>query len=125
MATLCASGGFICSIKSLIFFFNDVFQENTYSIYAGLSGQSEYEILRADEVSDDCNRCCCKPMHPLRLEVRQFIPNPGSVAGVNHVNEDMERDWNQLTGDCPSTPSNQCHERNRRKSTHRRSLSDL
>ncbi len=29
------------------------------------------EVLRADEVSDDCNRCYCKPHHPFRLEVRE------------------------------------------------------
>jgi hypothetical protein len=34
-----------------------------------------------DEVSNDWNRCCCAPHHPLKLEVRQHVPMPGE--GVN------------------------------------------
>lgn len=45
-------------------------KENTYSVYAGLTQTNENEILRIDEVSDDWNRCCCAPYHPLKLEVR-------------------------------------------------------
>ena len=28
------------------------------------------------KVSSDCNRCCCSPYHPFKLEVRQHIPTP-------------------------------------------------
>ena len=54
-------------------------QENTYSIYAGMARDAQSEILRVDEVSDDWNRCCCAPYHPLRLEMRQYIPVPGTI----------------------------------------------
>ena len=77
-------------------------QGNTYSIYAGLTGDSTREIMRADEVSDDCNRCCCKPFHPLRLEVRQYIPVPGDgtvpEVGFNHLSSDLQHEiarWNK------------------------------
>eukprot|EP01031_Cornospumella_fuschlensis_P040498 gene40498-49362_t len=65
-------------------------QENTYSIYAGLTKDSEAEFIRVDEVSDDWNRCCCKPYHPLRLEARQYIPMPG---------EGGNSDWAHLKSD--------------------------
>jgi hypothetical protein len=42
-------------------------QENTYSIYAGLNQDSQAEFLRVDEVSDDWNRCCCAPYHPVKV----------------------------------------------------------
>jgi len=75
-------------------------QENTYSVYAGFSQRSELEILRVDEVSDDWNRCCCKPYHPLRLEVRQYIPVPGDnvQSDYDHLNADARRDFQRLTG---------------------------
>lgn len=76
-------------------------QVNTFSIYAGLAGDSTKEIMRADEVSDDCNRCCCKPYHPLRLEFRQYIPIPGDGTapeiGFNHLRSDYQQEiarWN-------------------------------
>lgn len=57
--------------------------------------------MRADEVSDDCNRCCCKPFHPLRLEFRQYIPIPGDGTvpeiGYNHLSSDYQQEiarWN-------------------------------
>lgn len=63
-------------------------EANSYSVYAGVetgheggSGegmdrgsaptvQLEAEVMRVDEVSDDINRCCCKPFHPMKLEFR-------------------------------------------------------
>ncbi len=70
-------------------------QENTYSIYAGLTKDAEAEFLRVDEVSDDWNRCCCKPYHPLRLEVRQYIPVPGdgSKSDFAHLRQDFMTDF--------------------------------
>ena len=66
-------------------------QENTYSIYAGLSRDAQAEILRVDEVSDDCNRCCCKPNHLLRLETRAYIPIPGDSTNSDyaHLRQDF------------------------------------
>eukprot|EP01041_Mallomonas_annulata_P005769 gene5769-11660_t len=70
-------------------------QENTYSIYAGLTRDNEAEFLRVDEVSDDWNRCCCTPYHPLRLEVRQYIPAPGEGGGSDwdHIKGDVSNDF--------------------------------
>jgi len=69
-------------------------QENTYSVYAGASRDAQREFLRIDEVSDDWNRCCCAPYHPLRLEARSYVPPPGfSAAGV------AQSDWQNLYGD--------------------------
>jgi hypothetical protein len=71
-----------------------VTQENTYSVYAG-NTSGEVEVLRVDEVSDDWNRCCCKPYHPLKLEVRQHVPLPGDVgfSDFDHLNADIQRDF--------------------------------
>ena len=57
--------------------------------------------MRADEVSDDCNRCCCSPYHPLRLEFRHYIPVPGdgSTGSYNHLSEDLQRDFAGISGD--------------------------
>jgi len=75
-------------------------QENTYSVYAGLSRTDAYEFLRVDEVSDDWNRCCCPPNHPFKLEVRQYIPAPGTVANSDwdHLYGDLGNDWGRFTG---------------------------
>lgn len=72
-------------------------QENTYSIYAGLTQSNEYEIMRADEVSNDWNRCCCKPYHPFRLEFRPYIPVPGdgATSDYSHIREDVLSDLNR------------------------------
>jgi len=75
-------------------------QENTYSVYAGLTRDSMYEFLRVDEVSDNWNRCCCKPYHPLKLEVRQYIPTPDerhATFDSEHFNQDLWRDYHGLT----------------------------
>ena len=56
----------------------------------GLTRDNQAEILRVDEVSDDWNRCCCAPFHPLRLELRQYIPVPG---------DNVSSDWSHLAGD--------------------------
>jgi len=71
-------------------------QENSYSIYAGLNRDDAFEIMRADEVSDDCNRCCCKPYHPFRIELRQFIPVPGQgvSSDMSHLTQDFANDFN-------------------------------
>jgi hypothetical protein len=73
-------------------------QENTYSIYAGLSQDSQAEFLRVDEVSDDWNRCCCAPYHPLKLEVRPFVPMPGATntSDWSHIKQDMVSSWNTM-----------------------------
>jgi hypothetical protein len=74
-------------------------QENTYSIFAGLSQDASSEILRVDEVSDDWNRCCCAPYHPTRLEVRQYVPTPGdgSSTGTDHIQNEVSRDWDRFS----------------------------
>lgn len=74
-------------------------QENTYSVYAGLTQDSTAEILRIDEKSDDWNRCCCAPYHPLRLEVRQYVPTPGDAASnsTDHLQNDVFKDWNTFS----------------------------
>jgi hypothetical protein len=74
-------------------------QENTYSIYAGFSADAQSEIMRVDEVSDDWNRCCCKPFHPVRMEVRPFVPMPGDATHTDfsHIRNDMVSSWNTLT----------------------------
>lgn len=75
-------------------------QENTYSVYAGMSADAQNEILRIDEVSDDWNRCCCAPYHPLRMEVRQYIPMPGdsNVSDFSHLRGDIARDFGSVSG---------------------------
>lgn len=75
-------------------------QENTYSIYAGMTRDNQSEILRADEVSDDWNRCCCAPFHPLRVELRQYIPVPGdnTTSDWSHLTNDFSKDFSGLTG---------------------------
>jgi hypothetical protein len=73
-------------------------QENTYSVYAGMTKDAEAEFLRFDEVSSDCNRCCCKPYHPLRLEGRQYVPVPGdgTSSDFGHLANDFRNDWQGL-----------------------------
>jgi hypothetical protein len=75
-------------------------QENTYSVYAGMTEEAQSEILRIDEVSDDWNRCCCAPNHPLRLEVRPYLPVPGdgSNSDYSHLQQDLSSSWSTLTG---------------------------
>jgi hypothetical protein len=53
-----------------------------------------------EEVSDDWNRCCCAPYHPLRLEVRQYIPVPGdgSSSDWQHLGNDFKNDWGRFGG---------------------------
>mmetsp|Transcript_26410 Transcript_26410/g.26660 ORF Transcript_26410/g.26660 Transcript_26410/m.26660 type:complete len:385 (+) Transcript_26410:47-1201(+) len=75
-------------------------QENTYSIYAGLTRDNAAEFLRVDEVSDDWNRCCCKPHHPWRLEVRQYIPPPGgdiASSDWQHLASDVQGDFSRFS----------------------------
>ena len=66
----------------------------------GLTRDNQAEILRVDEVSDDWNRCCCAPYHPLRLEVRQYIPVPGDSVSSDwsHLTQDFFKDFGGLTG---------------------------
>jgi hypothetical protein len=77
-----------------------VIQENSYSVYAGLTRESQYEVMRIDEVSDDWNRCCCKPYHPLKLEARQYLPIPGDnvQSDFSHLSEDVRNSWETLSG---------------------------
>jgi hypothetical protein len=73
-------------------------QENTYSVYAGIGNNAEAEFLRVDEVSDDWNRCCCTPYHPLRLEARPYIPTPGDGSSdFRHLTQDFQADWGRLS----------------------------
>jgi hypothetical protein len=74
-------------------------QENTFSIYAGLNQDQQMEVLRADEISDDWNRCCCGPSHPFKLEVRQYISVPGDSATSDyaHLSNEMRNDWGRFT----------------------------
>jgi len=77
-------------------------QENTYSIYAGVgdgNGNTETasELFRANEVSNDWNRCCCTPHHPLKVEMRQVIPDVSALAG-NPDLADLRNDWERFTG---------------------------
>mmetsp|Transcript_29289 Transcript_29289/g.58454 ORF Transcript_29289/g.58454 Transcript_29289/m.58454 type:complete len:384 (+) Transcript_29289:58-1209(+) len=74
-------------------------QENTYSVYAGVGSNAEAEFLRIDEVSDDWNRCCCSPYHPLRLEARPYVPIPGDGSSdFRHLTQDFQNDFSRLTG---------------------------
>jgi hypothetical protein len=63
-----------------------------YSIYAGLKRGEEREILRVDEVSDKSNRYFCGPLHPFRLEFRQYVPIPGdaSNSGYDHISDELK-----------------------------------
>lgn len=75
-------------------------QENTYSVFAGITNKGEAEFLRLDEVSDDWNRCCCTPYHPLKVEARQYIPVPGD--GSKHsdyawLKDDVKNDVQRFT----------------------------
>lgn len=75
-------------------------QENTFSVYAGISEATQTEILRVDEISDDWNRCCCKPFHPVRLEVRQYVPIPGvdpHVSDLNFLQQDVQQDFQNFS----------------------------
>jgi hypothetical protein len=74
-------------------------QENTYSIYAGLTRDAQAEILRVDEVSNDYNRCCCKPLHAMKLETRAYIPIYGDQSNSDyaHLAQDFGNDWQRLT----------------------------
>lgn len=83
-------------------------QENTFSVYAraettataatpqptgsvGVMEAMEREILRIDEVSDDWSRTCCSPYHPLKLEVRAYIPVPGEDRQEHQGQRDQGR----------------------------------
>ena len=83
-------------------------QENTYSIYAGLDTNSYYEILTADEVSDDCNRCYCRPHHPFRLEVREkkYFGRPAIVYDYDHIKRDLRDDYRRTGGFVNPRPDN-------------------
>ena len=73
-------------------------QENTYSVYAGFTENAQNEVLRIDEVSDDWNRCCCAPYHPVRMEVRPYIPVPGdgTNSDMSHISNDLQSSWNNM-----------------------------
>lgn len=74
-------------------------QANTYSVFAGVGNNAEAEFLRIDEVSEDWNRCCCAPYHPMTLEARQYIPGPGDYGSSDamHIGADLARDWQRFT----------------------------
>ena len=71
-------------------------QPNTYTIYAGLTDDSIFELFRVQEVSDNCSRCCCAPCHPLKLEVKAFSGVPRK-PGQSAESADLER---QMAGCC-------------------------
>lgn len=75
-------------------------QENTYSVLAGITKDAEAEFLRLDEVSDDWNRCCCSPYHPLKIEGRQYIPVPGDGSknsDYTWLKDDFKNDLSRFT----------------------------
>jgi len=74
-------------------------QPNTYSVFAGIGNNAEAEFLRLDEVSEDWNRCCCSPYHPVTLEARQYIPGPGDYGSADamHIGSDLARDWDRFS----------------------------
>ena len=51
-------------------------------------------------MSDDWNRCCCTPYHPLKLEVRQYVPVPGdaNASDFSHLTSDVINDFSRFTG---------------------------
>lgn len=49
-------------------------------------------------VSNDWNRCCCAPDHPLKLEFRQYIPTAADLQGGSPEIADLTADWDRLTG---------------------------
>lgn len=76
-------------------------QENTYSIYAGVGDgngctDSKSELFRAEEVSNDWNRCCCTPHHPLKVEMKQVIPDQTDTSNPDIA--DLQKDWKRFTG---------------------------
>ena len=102
MPTLCTSRGviiinivFIIIITIIII----IIDQNTYSVFAGLTMDSEAEFLRIDEISDDWSRCCCKPYHSVKLEVRAAIPLPGEGqhSDWQHLWADSANSWDSLS----------------------------
>ena len=73
-------------------------QPSTFSIYAGPAADSQHELIRVDEVSDDWNRCCCDPYHPFKLEARQHVPFPGEEGRSDYsfLRQDLRNDWERL-----------------------------
>ena len=63
-----------------------------------MNHNSQYEIMRVDEVSDEWNRCCCRPFHPFKLEVRKFIPLPGNWTSndYDHLQNDLRNNYNHM-----------------------------
>jgi len=58
-------------------------------------------LFRADEVSEAWNRCCCHPMHPWKMEFRQYIPMPGEIQGQSSeaqiFGQDLMSSWDQMS----------------------------
>ena len=74
-------------------------QTATYSLYAGPAADSQHELMRFDEVSDDWNRCCCRPYHSFKLEARQHIPMPGedvNRSDYSFLSSQVANDWDRF-----------------------------
>jgi len=74
-------------------------QTATYSLYAGPAADSQHEVMRFDEVSDDWNRCCCRPYHSFKLEARQHIPMPGedvNRSDYSFLSSQVANDWDRF-----------------------------
>mmetsp|Transcript_25650 Transcript_25650/g.35252 ORF Transcript_25650/g.35252 Transcript_25650/m.35252 type:complete len:224 (-) Transcript_25650:565-1236(-) len=58
------------------------------------------------QVSDDWNRCCCAPYHPLKLEVRGYVPSPDNIGTTtddtdrSNLHRDVFRYWKGFNGGC-------------------------
>ena len=54
-------------------------QANIYSVFNAETGQKVFHVV---EESDDCSRCCCKPMHSLALIFHAVNPDgsPGPIV---------------------------------------------
>ena len=89
-------------------------QENTYSVYAGIGNNAEAEFLRIDEVSNDWNRCCCAPYHPLKLEGRQYVPMPGETGSSDAFNygADISRDFGSFDARGKNAQMNEIYRQN-------------
>jgi hypothetical protein len=74
-------------------------QENSYSVYAGLTENAQAEFLRIDEVSDDWNRCCCAPYHPVKMEARPYVPMPGdgTSTDMGHLGQDFVQSFQSFS----------------------------
>ena len=53
------------------------------------------------QVSDDWNRCCYSPYHPMKLEVRPYFPEPGSQTSSDVLFTILREDGMRCCYKCP------------------------